>query len=152
MDGNDKFHALECTPICQFRRKEYASFMTSVEKRSFSSINCSIVWLGTTVSVICSEFATLMHRKAPTVSVWVYIEQLNGQWQLKCLETITHYPTIDGSAERRLSIVVFSDAVRYHDCGQSFNIIGLLIYDLSITSISHDLACSSHRAKRLWGQ
>lgn len=115
VDENDKLHDLETMPLTQSRRREYESQHNNVEKKAFSSENCSIGWLGATVFLLCSEFASRMQQKAPTATVKDFIEQVSGLRQLKHFETYTKYPTINDSDNHRLSIVVFLDAGRQYD-------------------------------------
>lgn len=52
VDSN--LNALSCFPIVMHRRKQVDQFLNEVEKRSFRSINSSISWLGSNVSLFCS--------------------------------------------------------------------------------------------------
>lgn len=112
------------------------------------SVKCSIGWLGTTVSLFCSEFASRMQQKAPNATAHDYTDEVSGLRQLKRLQTISHYPTVGDSDVQKLSAVVFSDAAKHHDRGQLAYVAGLLLDDPASGWIFHVVAWSSHCAKR----
>lgn len=78
----DKLNALdafEVYPISLNPRQKINDLITPIRKLSFTSLNKTIGWLGTTSIIICVAFSSLMHQQAPSepVNQTVFLRILN---------------------------------------------------------------------------
>lgn len=63
----------------------FPEFVTTIEKNAFTSLNCSIGWLGITAPPLCSELSGHVQQVAPTAIESDFIAQHNALNTLKGL-------------------------------------------------------------------
>lgn len=148
IDAEDKLSAVEAFPLTRMRRKEFDAPLNVVERRSFSSLNSSISWLGVAASPLCSFYSSHMQQRLPTAKVSDLVAQINALKALKKFGSKIAYHRPLPKADYALNILVVSDASRSVDHGQLCFVAGLLFGPMEQNSVFHTLSWISHKSKR----
>lgn len=101
--------------------------MTTIELKSFRSLNSSIRWLGIAASSFCALVASLLQQQGRLPTVKDLFTQLNVLKGLKQRFTCVTYTRPDKAKDCRPSLLVFVDASRTTDHEELGYVAGLLL-------------------------
>lgn len=146
-DADDKLDAVTEYPFTRRRRKQSEEELNTIEKSVFASVNSSLGWIGTAASPFCSFYSSYLQQKEPAIKVSPLIEQVNIVRKLKKLGTKISYPRPTDDAYYALRILVFSDASRVDENGQTGVVAGLLVGEMKHDAIYHVLSWISYNSK-----
>ena len=134
-------------PIDRYRRKKVDEALNEIETRAFRSVNSSIGWIGSNVSLFCAFYSNWLQQKTPSSRIEELISQINTMKLLKKLGTITHYKNPE-KGDYKLSVLVFADGSRKGDHGQLCLLSELLFGSIFSGSVFHIISWSSRKSRR----
>lgn len=128
--ADDKLNQLEPYPISRSRRRELSEKMNDIEKKAFMSINESIGWLLSNVSILCSFYSSHLQQKNSKYHVSALISQFSALRTLKKYGTLSTFSSVKSSTTEDFSIVAFADASHTSESSQLCYIFCLVIGEL----------------------
>lgn len=69
VDGDTKRSAIEFAALSRIPSRDITSNLTSVEVKSFASVNASIGWLGLKASILCAKAASRLQQAASGATI-----------------------------------------------------------------------------------
>ena len=148
VSGDEKLDALQPHPISRLRRKQQEEKLNAVEHFSYSSLNGSVGFIGTSASPFCAFTTSYLQQRRVSPEVKDLVLQCNLLRQLQKLGSTITFKRPSDTRSYSFKVLAFSDAARSNDHGQLAHISGLVIGDVSLNSIFHTLGWSSQKSKR----
>lgn len=140
--------ALEPAPLAQLRRKELTTAVLNEFKKSvLLSLNCSLVWLGTTLSLFCSAVTSRLHQRVSNVHVPHSFKRNAAIGEIKRPGSTISFARSNDNLKYLISVLVLTATRRSSDSAQIFTIYGLSIESLDQNFDFHIVSWTLHKSK-----
>ncbi len=148
IDMKDKIDALQPHSVLRARRRDLDANLTSIEQRSFWSLNGQLCFMGMMASPVASFYSSYLQQSFHIAKVKDLLKETR---LIKCVKEFggrIFYPRPPSQEDHTVRIVSFGDAARPHERGQLGHITGLLLGPLQASSAFFVLSWSSALSKR----
>lgn len=118
-----------------------------MKHKSFRSLNSSPGWLGIAASQLCAFYSSYLQHRVPTASFSDLFLQIESLRHLRKLGLSIFYTIPPSGSGLGASILVFSDARKKVDPGQTSVLAGLLFGEAEKDNVLHGFSWISQRSK-----